>query len=1410
MKRYRRNHWYFIIFVFGFALYNVLPTCLYYSRPVGQEFGPKESRNLVGEIVRKVDKTYRDSFARIRGITREIQVSPKGIKRNDRIPGVIDVFFKKKDDADLFADKIALAERSVPFSSQRLYVVGVQEESGEVCVQVASAILSPVSSQDFRFITRNPDSSEYRRGILRTASDIAAKVFQENESASCCGYLSPLSSPGAREFALAFAKTLSEQLDCLPEVLTSRLVAFSLRENRELESFVRQLDKITKDPTASKEDQNVCAALLKKIQKERVFFHREPTNITSRYFDCRHKHPLFSSVEVLYSQGEILFNLDKGILEILDNPKNSSEDLNKITSINRMLQKEKERIADITGLAVSEGDKGFIVSLFSSPEVKGHIIFDGSSVLESYKKHILGLISRNWAPKSTDFSRSVFPVSDKEPLERDQFGCYVFFPKESCRHFRKGRLYIVLKGVNAFIEKYRQIENEEERKNFDEDVRSLLRCFYHLNVSVAGIGEDRVFEVREPFSSILDSSEEAFSTYGEQACLDLTSVQQYLASKSKIETSRQKELLLWKERYEKAKCSGNLQEIFCTATPHRNVFYENCKLNIRKYWRGEKVLKWGVDLAGGKHIKLAFRDHRGEAIVDKEEISRIYDELYARLNKLGVSEIEMRREGSNIHLSVPGCSTLSAKEILGFSSMTFHVVNEKFSSSGSCGAKASIFLDYLRYRSLAENKTSSKEITELAGKIFSGEITVPQSLESVIEELKTSGLKFSSGLELKSGDVNEQLSAVIVAKDVEEGINPLVIVFSTPALEGSALSDISTDFSSSDGYSLNFFVKKRLLREDGSVSNPSDLLHEWTSAFCKEAVQRSQKSSDSHGRGWRMAVVVNGEGISFPALNAPLKESARVTGNFSYGEINRLANDLRAGTLSCSPEILSEETIAPELGKAQRSQGLISAAVGVVLLMVLMCVYYRFGGIIASVAVLLNLILIWAALQYMDASMTLSGLAGVVLAMGMAVDANVLVFERVKEEYAKNSDLAASLEMGYKKAFGAIFDSNLTTILASLLLFFMDTGPIKGFALTLVLGIFSSMFTSLFMTKFFFSIWMEKTGSKELNMMSRFSRVNHNFLGGCRKAWAISTLILLGGGIALSCGAMDSLPGIDFKGGYSFALDPSDTTLDVVQATSFGEEVGKRLVAAGISRGDFRIKTFGGSQKIRVYLSSRSLEKTKKTLEQNPLDSARSLLERTGLFAENEAAIIGKEWSQVSGQFSTRMCQQAVIGLFSALVIILFYIAMRFEWKYAVSAVVALVHDLFATCSVLAVVHFFLKKVQLDLQAVGALMTVLGYSLNNTLIVFDRIREDYKVGSSISSKAVVENALRGTFSRTVMTTSTTLSVLLVLLFIGGGAIFNFAFIMTVGIVLGTLSSLYVAPPLLLFMLQKRGQPNSSQ
>ena len=227
------------------------------------------------------------------------------------------------------------------------------------------------------------------------------------------------------------------------------------------------------------------------------------------------------------------------------------------------------------------------------------------------------------------------------------------------------------------------------------------------------------------------------------------------------------------------------------------------------------------------------------------------------------------------------------------------------------------------------------------------------------------------------------------------------------------------------------------------------------------------------GHGWRMAVILNGLVVSAPHLDSALKDSGMITGHFTTREIQRLVADLQAGSLSFTPEILSEQSISPELGWKGRVQGITATFLSLLAVIVVMVSYYRFGGIIASIAVLFNLFIIWATLQNIGATITLPGLAGIILTVGMAVDANVLVFERIREEFERRQKLISAVQAGYKKAFSAILDSNVTTIIAAVILLNFDSGPIKALAITLIIGIASSMFTALFMTRYFFTRWAQ-------------------------------------------------------------------------------------------------------------------------------------------------------------------------------------------------------------------------------------------------------------------------------------------------------------------------------------------------
>lgn len=1385
-----------IVFVFALALYYILPTCLYYSRPLYKKIDEKEAGQIIRSLTDQAVDVRNDVVSRVSSVLSSLKLRGH-IKQHPSIPGVINVCFKEDLDANVFLENMLYGEPTVPIKSSRLYVVGYEKKDEHV-IQVTGSLITSLTENDFSFTSYSKDISA--KEYLTKISSCLTLV----PSFSCpCGY-EPIWHNVPVQRVVQLARHIALGLEILPTSRAQALLNYFFSSEKEYNAFLSRLEQsISEETECPKEDIQVLRDVHQALTFTAHRLKKIGARIVETSLDCSAVSPFFSSVEFLPKERKFVFCLDP---QVLSKREELSEEQR--LDFDGWLTQEKQRIAKKLRKPFQESPQGFSICLTSDQEACGAVVLHGQRIYQGMVEHLAALALNRPQAQSCDLTQTNFAVHCRHPRESDSFGCFIFSPKTSCSHFSKGAVYIVLKGLRSIVAKYENAPDEEARV-FDKDLQTLYNCFAHVDIHPYTIGEDEVLEIREPLQRFFDVWGENFvvTNEGEVATLEVRDVCDRLDVVNRIEKHRQSELVRWHEQYKQSICSMDAKTRLRAAVPHRSAFIENLKLNIRKYSRGDSVLRLGIDFIGGKQIRLGFKDHQGRQLTNKEDLLKVSDELYARLNKLGVSEVEIRKEGDGVQLCVPGSSGISSEEILGVSRMTFHVVNEKFSPYASLRYEVQRFLDYLWFTAQREGKTSVDSINTLAYQIFyhAPEAPLPVSVRDAIAKLKSEGLAFASGEEEVSSQLDTTYSMLVIEKEYDEKANPLMIVFRNYALDGSALKDIRPEFTSGEGYILNFSVKNTLL--EGRDIRATDAFHAWTSAYCQEGVSGTDKMQHSAGRGWRMAVVLDGHVISDPVLNAPLKDHASVSGKFSHREVDRLARDLKSGSMSFVPEVLSEEVVSPELGQQQRMQGLVSICLGLAVLIILMSVYYRFGGVIASGAVILNLILIWAALQYLDAPLTLSGLAGIVLAMGMAVDANVLVFERIREEYVLSRSLKLSLEAGYKKAFTAIFDSNLTTVLASLLLLFLDTGPIKGFALTLIIGIFSSMFTALFMTKFFFMVWVNRTQETQLHMMNKFVGIKHDFLKECKRLWVLSGMIIALGGLSLGFGAWSSILGMDFKGGYAFTLDMAEHTS--VDSNQFRADLGAKLKQIGLSSRDFRIKTFHSSEKIKIYFSHHALKRVLPIqnaggdVHDPQLTSVMRILSETGINVRSDTfKDVQSFWSKVSGQFSNKMRKQACFALTGALLIILVYVSMRFEWRYAFSAVFALMHDLIATCAVLVATHFFLQKIQIDLQAIGALMTVLGYSLNNTLIIFDRIREDRQEKLFTPMPILINDALQKTLGRTVMTTATTLSVLLILLFVGGGSVFNFAFIMTIGILLGTLSSLYIAPPLLLFMVRK--------
>lgn len=1062
------------------------------------------------------------------------------------------------------------------------------------------------------------------------------------------------------------------------------------------------------------------------------------------------------------------------------------------------------------------------------------------------------LLAQAWTPKHVDFASDVFPVTTydaflKLPSSQQKLGLILYAPAASDAQaptgFRNGSVYVIARGLNTIADKYHQSPEAPDSRVFLNDFNKLnemMQANGFIGYSGASYGvspefrNDYIFELDDYYSTLLKATREDFTVLGSKklAVLDFTDVEQRILVENQIDDHIQEDLLRWKEEYQAAQVDTDISKKFLVPAPTKSAFLQNLKLSTIKYFRGDerKVLKWGLDLSGGKTVRIGLRDHNNQVVTNPEDLNQAVNELYTRINKMGVSERTIRIENNNIILEFPGSQAWSAADLIKASAMYFNIVNEKFSTSNPELREAvSQFQQDVWNEAVVTNRKDVESINEIAwqqlgGEAIGDEEVRPRSDAATI--LYDNGLRIANPKQdSRSSRFNDTLSSIAVLRgdDFTEWngqSNPLVIVFHNFALEGSSLTNVQVGYDPKEGNVLSFSVKGSYDQSDRTGSPRQDF-YAWTSQFAEEKIAGTPREAYTHGRGWRMAVILNDTIISSPSLRAALDTGGTISGRFTQREINQLAADLKAGSLSFTPKILSEENVSPELGASERTAGIIASLTALVLVVALMVGYYRFAGFVASCAVLLNLFIMWGVLQNLGAALNLPAIAGIVLTIGMAVDANVLVFERIREEFAISGRIASAIQAGYSKAFSAIIDSNITTLMTALILIQFDSGPIKGFAVTLIVGIISSMFTSLFLTRYFFAGWVQNPKNKELTMSQWVRNPSFDFLGKAKTALTLSALVLAVGGYLFFAQASNIL-GMDFTGGYSLTVQVREQANDELTYRARAEEA---LIKAGASQNDFSIRELSLPNQLQIRLGTtmenaghpfygmpEANNEGKYDLEymKNPrIVWIVNALEEGGLrVQESDLNKLDRNWSVVSGQLSDAMRNNALIALAAAVVCILIYLTIRFEFNFAISAIVGLIHDVAITLGILAMFLAIGFPVQIDLTVIGAIMTIIGYSLNDTIIVFDRIREDLRVLRKLSYSEVINHALNITLSRTLMTSGTTVLVLITLVLLGGHSLFTFSLVMTIGIVVGTLSSLFIAPPMLLWL--HRRQENSDK
>ncbi|NOX24676.1 MAG: protein translocase subunit SecD [Deltaproteobacteria bacterium] len=524
----------------------------------------------------------------------------------------------------------------------------------------------------------------------------------------------------------------------------------------------------------------------------------------------------------------------------------------------------------------------------------------------------------------------------------------------------------------------------------------------------------------------------------------------------------------------------------------------------------------------------------------------------------------------------------------------------------------------------------------------------------------------------------------------------------------------------------------------------------------------------------RFAIILDGKVKSAPVIREKiLGGRAQISGNFTYEEASDLAIVLRIGALPAPVEIVQNLTVGASLGKDSIHKGVASGLLGVALVVIFMLVYYRFSGLIANCALMLNVLLVFAGLAFMNATLTLPGIAGIILSIGMAVDSNVLIFERMREEFALGKSVRAGVEGGYSKAFWTIVDSQVTTLITALALFLFGTGPIKGFAVTLSFGVTFNLFTTLFGTKIVYDYLYGKRALKKLTFMKFLDKPNFDYMKIRKITFTVSTILALLGVVAfVQILRGQANLGVDFAGG---------SMLEYQAAKPFTlKEARAALTKHGL--GGVQLQKVEGSNQLII-----KLKKSTKTVEN--LDKGVTIALNAEL-SKDQFKIISE--TEIGSSISSDLRNKAILAIFISLFGIIFYLALRFDIRFGLAGVIAIFHDVLVVLGIC-----YIMNVEITLLLVTALLTLAGYSINDSVVVFDRIRENLKrQGHEKNFIALINRSTNEMLARTLVTSMTTVLSLVAIFFLGGVVLHDFAFALIIGIIVGTYSSVFIASPLL--------------
>ncbi len=548
-----------------------------------------------------------------------------------------------------------------------------------------------------------------------------------------------------------------------------------------------------------------------------------------------------------------------------------------------------------------------------------------------------------------------------------------------------------------------------------------------------------------------------------------------------------------------------------------------------------------------------------------------------------------------------------------------------------------------------------------------------------------------------------------------------------------------------------------------------------------------------------VCVVLDSRVYSGPVVQTEITGgTSQISGNFSVNEAQDLANLLKSGKLPAPATIIQESVVGPSLGHKAVTDGLSSFLIAFLVVLLYMVLYYsRRAGLIADIALLANMFFIAGVLASIGASLTLPGIAGIVLTIGMSVDANVLIYERIREEMAAGKGVRLAVTDGYKNAYSAIIDANVTTLITGIILYIFGTGPIKGFATTLIIGICTSLFSAIFITRLIFERYLNRNKAMTFDTsVSRnaFKNVQIKFIERSRTFYVISGLILLVSVGSLFVRGLD--PGVDFTGGRNFIIKFDQAVSTDAIAKSLESQFGKAP----------QVILFGDDNQVRIttrYKVDEEGSEVDDQIQHMLYDGLKPFLGTNvdyTSFTENN----WQSNQKVGPTIADDIKRQAGVAITIALVFMFFYILLRFRnWQYGLGAIAALIHDTLIVLGSFSLLYGLLPfSLEIDQAFIAAILTVVGYSINDTVIIFDRLREYIALYPKRDRKEIMNLAMNSTLSRTFSTSFSTIIVLLAIFIFGGEVIRGFVFALLIGIVVGTYSSVFIATPLVYDTIQR--------